>query len=276
MKRVILGLVMVLSFGFLSAQNRPLITETPTTVGKNRIRLEVGFEFFQDAVFTFSGLEGDLSRIGVLGTRLGVSSNVELQFFWTAQKFLNINRRWDAPNTPNLDFSGNSTSDVGDLCVASKFHLVAEKGGRPAIGFQVAAELPNASNQSGLGNDEMNFYGSILVEKRLNRFGVIGNAGLAILGDPVTPGAQDDLLTYGLAATYLISETFTVVGELYGRAGDGGVGTDEQALVRLGTRISAGGLNWDAGVLFGLMDTDPSTGIIFGVSTDFNVPLFAP
>lgn len=276
MKRVVLGLVILLSWGSLSGQNRPLITETPETVGNHRIRLELGFEFLQDAVFTFSGLEGDLSRIGVLGLRLGVASNVELQFFWVAQNFLNINRRWDAPNTPNLDFSGNSTSDVGDAVVASKFHFVREKGARPALGFQVAAQLPNASNQSGLGNDEMNFYSSILLEKKFKRFKVIGNVGFAILGDPDTPGAQDDLFTYGLAGTYSVSETFTLVADLYGRAGQGGVGTDEQCLVRLGTQINAAGLYWDVSFLAGLQESDPSTGIIFGLTKDFNVPLFAP
>jgi hypothetical protein len=276
MKSVVLGLAVLLSWGTLLGQNRPLITETPETVGKNRIRLELGFEFLQDAVFTFSGLEGDLSRIGVLGLRLGVASNVELQFFWAAQNFLNINRRWDAPNTPNLDFAGNSTSDVGDLVIASKFHFVGEKGARPSIGFQVAAELPNASNESGLGNDEMNFYTSILFEKRFNKFKVTGNAGFAILGDPVTPGAQDDLFTYGLAGAYSVSETFTMVADFYGRAGQGGVGTDEHSLVRLGTQINAAGLYWDVAFLAGLLESDPSTGIIFGLTKDFNVPLFAP
>ena len=276
MKSVVLGLAVLLSWGTLLGQNRPLITETPETVGKNRIRLELGFEFLQDAVFTFSGLEGDLSRIGVLGLRLGVASNVELQFFWAAQNFLNINRRWEAPNTPNLDFAGNSTSDVGDLVIASKFHFVREKRVRPAIGFQVAAELPNASNQSGLGNDEMNFYASILLEKKFNRFKVIGNAGFAILGDPVTPGAQDDLFTYGLAGAYSVSETFILIADFYGRAGQGGVGTDEHSLIRLGTQINAAGLYWDVAFLAGLLESDPSTGIIFGLTKDFNVSLFAP
>jgi len=276
MKRAVLALTILLTCGALLGQNRPLITETPTTVGKNRIRFELGFDFLQDAVYTFSGLEGDLSRIGDLGLRLGVSSNVELQFFWTAQNFLNINRRWDAPNTPNLDFAGNSTSDVGDLIIASKFHFVEEKTARPAIGFQVAFELPNASNQSGLGNDEMNFYSSILLEKRFNKFRVIGNAGFAILGDPVTAGAQDDLFTYGLAGAYSVSETFTLVADFYGRAGSGGVGTDEHSLIRLGTQINAAGLYWDVAFLAGLLEADPSTGIIFGLSKDFNVPLFAP
>ena len=140
----------------------------------------------------------------------------------------------------------------------------------------MAAELPNASNQSGLGNDEMNFYASILLEKKFNRFKVIGNAGFAILGDPVTPGAQDDLFTYGLAGAYSVSETFALVADFYGRAGQGGVGTDEHSLIRLGTQINAAGLYWDVAFLAGLLESDPSTGIIFGLTKDFNVSLFAP
>ena len=61
------------------SQQRPLVTERAETVPRGHILFDIGLEFLQDAVFAFSGLEGDLTRIGVLGARIGVADNVELQ-----------------------------------------------------------------------------------------------------------------------------------------------------------------------------------------------------
>jgi hypothetical protein len=257
----------------LNAQNRPLKTEPVESVPKGYARFELGFQFLQDVVFPFSGLEGDLTRIGDLGLRLGVSENIEMQIFWVGQDFLNINNTFPAPNSPSLDFFGNSTSDIGNLRLGTKIYIAKESGARPGLGFQTIIELPNASNESGLSNDETDFYSTFLVTKTLSRFKVIGNLGLAILGDPGSAGAQDDLFTYGAAFLYTVSPSFNLVFDLNGRLGPGGIGTEEQSVVRIGAQISAAGFKWDISALAGLLDTDPCTGVIFGVSKDFRLPL---
>lgn len=254
------------------AQDRPLKTEKTDTVPVGRIRTELGFDFEQNAVFRLSGLEGDLTRLAVVGLRLGAGKKVEIQLFWTAQQFLNVSRRFDAPNSPLLDFSGNSTSDVGDLVMATKARFVDESGAIPAVGFRFGVQLPNGATERGLSTDETNFFGSLLVEKKLAHMTLVGNVGLAILGDPLSPGAQDDLLTYGLAAEYPVTPDISVLADWYGRAGPGGFGTEEQSRLRVGARINAAGLYWDAALLVGFLDTDPSTGLIVGLSKDFNFP----
>lgn len=256
------------------AQSRPLKTELVETVEKGKVRFELGFEFLQDAKFLLSGLKGDLTRIGVLGLRFGAGDNVEIHFDWTAYNFLDVDDRTEAPNSGNLDFDGNSTSDFGDLILAAKVRLLSEGEKRPALGFRFAAELPNASNESGLGNDETNFYAGFLLEKEIRRVRLIGNIGLAILGDPTRLSSQRDLVTYGLAAIYPVHSQVNVIADLNGRAGSGGIGTEEQGILRLGGQINALGVRWDIGVLSGLYDTDPSTGILVGLSRDFTLPSF--
>lgn len=256
----------------ISAQNRPLKTELVETVEKGEVRFELGFEFLQDAKFPLSGLRGDLTRIGVLGLRFGAGENVEVHLDWTAQNFLNIEGRFDAPNSGILDFDGNSTSDFGDLILATKIRFCGEKSRRPAFGFRFATELPNSSNETGLGNDQTNFYAGLLLEKGLSRFRLIGNLGLAILGDPTRVSYQRDLVTYGVAAVYPVHPKVSLIADLSGRAGSGGTGTEEQSILRFGGQIRAFGLQWDLGVLAGLHDTDPSTGVIVGLSRDFKLP----
>lgn len=256
----------------VGAQDRPLVTEKTDTVGLGRIRTELGFDFLQDAVFRLSGLEGDLTRLAVIGLRIGAGKKAEVHLFWTAQQFLNVSRRFDAPNRNLLDFSGNSTSDVGDLFMETKLRFADESGHRPAFGFQFGVQLPNGATERGLSNDETNFLSSLLVQKHLRNLTLIGNVGLAILGDPLSPGSQDDLLTYGLAAEYPISPEISLLGDWYGRTGPGGYGTEKQSRLRMGARINAAGLYWDAALLVGFLDTDPSTGLIVGLSKDFNFP----
>ena len=256
----------------LFSQQRPLITERAETLKKNDLLFDIGMEFLQDVVFTFSGLEGDLTRIGVVGVRFGAADNVEVQVLGTIQDILSIENRFPAPNTPNLDFSGNSTSDFGDFTMATKILLKKEQNRWPAIGMRFGFQMPNTSNAKGLGNDETNFFSSFLLKKQFGQLQFFTELGLAVLGDPVSPGAQDDLFTYGFALIHPLHDQINLVVDAYGRVGAGGIGTEEQSLLRFGTQVKAAGLYWDAAVFLGFRDTDPSSGLVVGVSKEFSLP----
>lgn len=271
MRKTLSAVVCILCVAPLWAQQRPLVTEPANPVGEGKLRFELGFEFLQDAVFPFSGLEGDLNRLGVLGFRLGVGKSVELQLLGTVQDVLNVDRRFPAPNSPNLDFTGNSTSDVGDFTLATKVRFLEQHGGHPALGFRFGVDLPNTSNESGLGNDELNAFGSFLLESKVGNLNTIVNLGLVILGDPTDANSQDDLFTYGWATIYSVNDRVHLVSDLYGRTGSGGIGTEEQLRLRLGAQFDVRGVYFDIGGFFGFQDTDPDTGIIFGISKGFSI-----
>lgn len=276
MFRILASLTLALSFHSLaSGQVRPLEIEPVETVRKGYIRAEVGVEFLQGTVFRLSGLEGDLTRLGVAKLRMGLGEIVEVQMAGVAHNFLSIDRRFPAPNSDNLSFDGNSTRDFGDLVVATKVRLLPERNGWPALGARFATQLPNASNKKGIGTDEMSFLNSLLVEKSLGDARLVGNFGLLILGDPVEGGAQDDLFAYGLGLFVPVHPQIHLAGELFGRAGPGGIGTEESAVVRVGVQIEGAGMRWDAGALIGLRSTDPNSGFSFGVSKEFRNPFFA-
>lgn len=255
----------------LLGQQRPLITESTDTVAERRLRLELGAEWLHDAVFGLSGLEGNLTRFGVFGFRYGIGQAAEIELEGVAQDRLSIDKRFAAPNSAVLNFSGNSTSDFGDLLLGTKFRFVQEKERRPAVGFRFAVELPNASNESGLGNDETNAYAAFLLTKKIGKTQVNGNLGLAILGDPLDAGAQDDLFIYGLSGVYEASPKVNLVADFYGRTGPGGVGTEDQSRLRAGIQVKAWEFNWDAGLFAGFRSTDPSWGIVFGLSKEFDI-----
>jgi hypothetical protein len=266
--------------GTAAAQQRPLVTEDPETIGAGLILLEGGFDLQREVFYPASGLQGNLLRLPVLGLSFGLSSIAEIQIDGGFYNRLSVTSRREAPLSAMLDFTGNRTTDVEDLVVATKVRLLSEGAGRPAIGLRFATKLPNAGNESGLGLDTTDFFVSLLVGKTIQSIRVVGNAGLGILPDPVVGNRQNDVLTYGLSVARAIRQGVEVVGEVNGRANtrddeDTPVGTESRANMRAGVRLTRGTVRLDAGVIVGMTSRDPSIGFTAGftwVFRGFTIP----
>src|SRR6185295_7108183 len=102
------------------AQQRPLITEDVDIIPPGSMRLEVGMDFLQKAKFSVSGLNGDLTRAGVIGVNIGLSPNVEVQIEGVAQNFLSINSRGPSAIPLELAPGASSTNDFGDFTLWTK------------------------------------------------------------------------------------------------------------------------------------------------------------
>ena len=264
--------VLMLPLG-AAAQQRPLVTEDPETIGAGNVLVEGGFDYARDQVYTVSGLEGNLLRIPVLGASFGISSIAEIQIDGGLYNRLSITDRNEAPLSDVVTATGDKTSSVEDIVIATKVRLLAETPGRPALGVRVATKLPNASNESGLGLDTTDFLVTALVGKTIQSIRVVGNVGMGILGDPTRGDRQNDVLLYGLSLARAIAEGVEIVGEFNGRAdtraGDPPPGTESRAMMRFGGRYTRGTARVDAGVLFGMTSRDPSVGFTLGVTWVF-------
>jgi len=251
-------------------QQRPLKTDAAELLEVGRIRAELGMEFLQKQKYSLSGLEGDLTRAGVASIGVGVGQYAEFQISGVFQDFLSVSKRSANPPIPP-SFTGNSTSDFGDLILATKIKLAGEKGAWPAFAFRFGVELPNAKHDSGLGNDQTQFYSSILVSKHVGSARLIGNVGLAILGNPVVVGRQADVLTYGIGLIMPVHSKLNLVGEINGRKGPSPerVGNEDQSVVRVGLQVRAAGLRWDLGGIAGLKHFDPDSGVYIGITHEF-------
>jgi hypothetical protein len=256
------------------AQQRPLVTDDPETVGAGNILIEGGLELARDVEFPVSGLQGNLLRVPTLGVSFGLSSIAELQIDGGLHNRLSITQRRAAPLSNQLDIGGDSTSDVEDLVVATKVRLFSETAGRPAVGVRFATKLPNASNESGLGLDTTDFYVSGLFGKTVQSIRVVGNVGLGILGDPTRGDRQNDVLAYGLSLARAVKQGVEVVGEINGRANtrgdDAPPGTDSRATMRVGSRFTRGTVRIDAAILLGMTSRDPDLGFTAGATWVFH------
>jgi hypothetical protein len=259
---------------FALAQQRPLVTEDPETIGAGRILLEAGLDYARDAEYPVSGLKGHLRRFPLIGISLGVGSVGEVQIDGGLYNHLSITDRVPAPLSHMLTVTGNSTYSLEDVVVGTKVRLVSEGVRRPSIALRSATRLPNASNESGLGLDTMDFYSSLLMAKTVQSVRVVGNFGLGILGDPTRGDRQNDVITYGLSFARAVTAAAEVVGEINGRKdtrdGDPPPGTESRSMVRFGGRYTIGTLRADAAILFGVTSNDPGIGVAAGFTYVFN------
>ena len=258
-----------------AAQQRPLITEDPESIGAGRVLVEGGLDYSHAQTYRVSGLEGNLWRVPTIGVSVGISSIAEIQIDGGFYNRLNITHRNSAaPLASEVTVTGNSTHDVEDIVVGTKIRLVSEAAGRPALGVRFATKLPTASNESGLGTDTTDFSLSMLGAKTVQSVRVVGNFGFAILADPTQGDRQNDVLTYGLSFARAVTQRSEFVGELNGRvstrSGDAFPGTESRSLLKLGARFTHGSLRLDGGVFVGMTSNDPTIGMTTGFTYVFN------
>ncbi len=265
--------IVLLCAGSAPAQQRPLVTEDPETIGAGLVLLEGGVDQQHELFFPASGLQGNLLRLPTIGVSFGISSIAELQIDGGLYNRLNVTSRQTAPLSNLLNFSGNRTHDVEDITLATKIRLFSETPGRPAFGVRFATRLPNASNESGLGLDTTDFYASALLGKTVQSIRFVGNFGLGILGDPIDGNRQNDVLTYGASVARAVRQGLEVVGEVNGRLdtreGDPPVGTESRGAIRVGGRFTKATVRVDAGVIVGMTSRDPSIGFTAGATWVF-------
>ena len=195
MTRILTSFILVLGLAAAQpalAQQRPLKTEDPETVGSGRALIEAGLDYNRDAFLPVSGLRGNHLTMPAFGLSLGVSSIAEIQIDWGIYQQLSITDQVaGAPLAPMLLLDGDSTDDFGDIHIGAKVRLVSETAHRPAIGSWFSTRLPNAGNESGLGKDVQDFSSALTIGKTVQSVRVVANIGVLMIGRPTEAVAQD-------------------------------------------------------------------------------------
>jgi hypothetical protein len=261
-----------------TAQQRPLVTEDPETIGAGLVLVEAGFDYMNDVVYPVSGLEGNLLRLPTVGTSLGVGSIAEIQVDWSPYQRLSVKDQFIAPLSGLVEFTGDATTDIEDLVIATKVRLLSEAPGRPALGVRLATKLPLAGNDSGLGLETTDVLASFLVGKTVQSVRIVGNFGLGIIGDPTVGNRQGEVLLYGGSVARALRQGFEVVGEINGwwsLEDPPPPGSDDRSQLRFGSRYTRGSVRVDGGLVIGLTSRDPDFGFTAGatwVFKGFTVP----
>jgi hypothetical protein len=256
------------------AQQRPLVTEDPETVGNGRMLVEAGFDYGRDVTYPVSGLTGNLLRVPLVGISVGLGSYAEFQLDGGPFDRLSITKRDPkAPLANELTATGESTHDVDDIVLGTKIRVVPETATRPGFGVRFATRLPNAGNEKGLGTDTFDFTSTVLVGKTTGSTRYVANAGLMIIGDPTDGNRQSDLFAYGFSIAQAVHQGVELVGEINGRANFASTkhpGGESRNVIRVGARYTKGAGRIDAGLLFGTTERDPGIGFTLGYTYVFD------
>lgn len=137
----------------------------------------------------FSASERDVQALE-LGARWSPHPAIELRAGWEG-----LRATWP---------QGETVLGSGDLRLGTHARPYDGNGAIPAIWVDWDAKLPNAPEDSGLGTDETDLEGLVLLAWQGESWRVQAGGGLAILGSPVQHAAQDD------AALVLVQSAFAV------------------------------------------------------------------
>jgi hypothetical protein len=274
MRTLVFILALVSAAAPVAAQQRPLDTQDPETIGAGRVLLEGGISAAHNVTYPLSGFKGDLWQIPVLGVDVGLSSIADLQITGGPYNSLSISSRQAAPLASVVEATGDSTHSVEDITIGAKIRLAPETGASPSLGFRFATRLPNASRKSGIGQDTTDFGASLLVAKTIQSVRFVGNIGWVIMSQPLDGTRQNDVLAYGLSFARAVTNRTEIVGEINGRASVSNsvapVGTESRGRLKLGGRFTQGPVRFDAAIFFGLNAVDPTVGFTAGVTYVFN------
>jgi hypothetical protein len=265
--RLVLAVVSVLVCmpALLFPQQYPISTETPWILPAGTAHAEFGSGRYYDQPFPLSGLEGTLTKLGILRFGYSYDGNVEIQFDGTLLDILNVESRHTAFNSA-ITSTNAVTADIGDFTLWTKFRLISEYHSFSTVSVRFGVQLPNASNESGLGIDEFDFYSSFLIEKHFHGVRLVLNAGLGILGDPAQLSEQHDTFIYGVGSYVPFGEKSYLVLEAAGRTGHQGIGVYRLANAKAGGETGLWGLTWKLlGVMsFSRADNSRGAEIVLG------------
>ena len=258
--------------GTAYAQQRPLVTEDPETIGTGRVLLEGGFSLNYDQTNTANDITGDIARFTSLGASVGISPNAEIQIDGGFLQRLTVTEA--TPINQLLAAVplevGDQTVSFEDLVVATKIRLASEGPSRPTIGLRFGTKLPTASPEKGIGLGTTDFFASFLLGKTVQSVRTVGNVGLFVLGNPETPHDTATALGFGLSIARALTNEFEIVGELNGRLDPFEeivpAGLEGRGVLRVAGRYTYALLRLDFGILIGITSRDPSFGISAGAT----------
>ena len=244
-----------------TAQQRPLLTEDPRLITEGTLVTEMGFGYFDGVRLPVNGVGGNMLSMVDGGFHFGLARRAEFQVTGVLRNYLWVK-----------EGGSGKRNDWGDSQVSTKIALVGAIGGLPDVTLRTTVVLPNSSNES-IGKDGTDFFGSLLVGRSFGSTYLYANLGLGILDDAERASAQQDVLTYGIAALVPVGAmrlAFEVNG-LENPQSNPTVGGEDRAQARAGMQWEMFGMRWDVGATAGLTNLDHRVGIVFGTTKLFTL-----
>ena len=239
------------------AQWPVLHTNSPETSGRGNLYTAIGVEYLAKHQASSGPIPRDLLRTFVASAHVGVSENVNLDLDWKGGLLTTLQ-------------NGSRGYDWGDLSVATRIYILAERSWLPSMGIRTAVKLPNTSYAPyGLGNDETDYNLQLLFGKKVGHINTWLNVGLGIIGDPVNAGRQNDVYQLQFAAFVPIGESTKVFSEILGMTGY--LRDDDKLVQRFGVMQTFGDLTFGMYSSFRIGGNERDFGAAFDLSEHWSI-----
>ena len=213
---------------------RPLTTDDAWTVEKGEFQLEVGFDALR---------QDDHGR--------EYAPSITLTYGLLERMDLGIGSGYVFLHPTE----GKRENGVADTEIKLKYRWFDEKGWRPAFTASGILKIPTASESKGLGSGQTDFGINAIFTKNLSKKWVIHlNFGYTFIGE----NHVNNEFNYSIAAQFLLTEKWALVGEIVGVNNFNGRHGDDPISGLIGTYYSiTDKVIWDAGLEIGMSKAAP-------------------
>lgn len=203
----------------------------------------------------------DLSRLGLLGeVARGLGGRVEASARLGAQSVSG-----DA---------GDESLVATDLWLGFGYSFTGGHDADGVLSARFSAKVPTAPDDGGAGTDEADLALDLSAGILRGRLGLFGSAGIALLGNPLRNGSQDDVADYGAGIWIHADGGWDLTGEIEGRAFSRF--GNSAASVHVGFRTAPGprpggaaSASWFVSFARGLNEDAPLWGATLGLTLQF-------
>jgi cobalt/nickel transport protein len=222
---------------------RPLATDDAWTVEKGEFQLEVGFDALRQD-------NHDREYSPSLTLTYGVLEKMDLG--------IGSGYVFSHPT------EGERENGIADTEIKLKYRWIDEKNWRPAFTVSGILKIPTASESKGLGSGQTDFGINAILTKTLTKKCAIHlNLGYTLIGEDHV----NNELNYSMAAQFLLTGKWALVGEIVGVNNLNGRHGDDPFSGLLGTYYSiTDKIIWDAGLEIGMNKAAPDFRLTTGLT----------
>jgi cobalt/nickel transport protein len=213
---------------------RPLTTDDAWTIEKSEFQLEAGFDALRQ-------------------------DNHDREYSPSLTLSYGLLKRMDLGIGSGYVFShpkeGERENGIADTEIKLKYRWMDEKDWMPVLTVSGILKIPTASESKGLGSGQTDFGINVIVTKNLSKRWVVHlNFGYTFIGEDHV----NNELNYSMAAQFMLTEKWAVVGEVVGVNNFNGRHGDDPFSGLIGTYYSiTDKIIWDAGLEFGMSKAAP-------------------